>query len=30
VGLSQRCGEVVADPSEILLDQSELISKLVG
>ena len=30
VGLGQGCGEVVAGPSEILLDQSDLTSELAG
>jgi hypothetical protein len=29
-GLGQGCGEVVASPSEILLDQSDLTSELAG
>ena len=30
VGLGQGCGEVVAGPSEILLDQSDLTTELAG
>ena len=30
MGLGQGCGEVVAGPSEILLDQSDLTSELAG
>jgi hypothetical protein len=30
VGLGQGCGEVIADPSGILLGQSELTLKLTG
>ncbi len=30
VGLGHSCGEVVAGPSEILLDQSDLTSELAG
>ena len=30
VGLGQGCDEVVAGPSEILLDQSDLTSELAG
>jgi hypothetical protein len=30
VGLGHGCGEVVAGPSEILLDQSDLTSELAG
>jgi len=30
VDLGQGCDEVVAGPSEILLDQSDLISELAG
>ena len=30
VGLDHGCGEVIAGPSEILLDQSDLTSELAG
>ena len=30
VGLGHGCGEVVAGPSEILLDQSDLTAELAG
>ena len=30
MGLGQGCGEVIADPSEIVLGQSELTSELAG
>jgi len=30
VGLGQGCGEVVAGPSEFLLDQSDLTTELAG